>query len=46
LREVYNITKLKIDRNFRAFIDFILLELEVLIVCLIIGGILVYRNRY
>jgi hypothetical protein len=46
LGEVYNITKMKIDRNFRAFIDFILLELEIPIICLIIESILIYRNRY
>jgi hypothetical protein len=46
LGEVYNITKMKINRNFRVFIDFILFELDIPIICLIIGGVSVYRERY
>ena len=33
------------DRNFRAFIDFMSLELEVPIICLVIGGVSVRRDR-
>ena len=36
---------MKIDRNFRAFIDFILLKLEVPIIYLVIRGVSVYRDR-
>lgn len=43
--EVYNITKIKIDRNFSAFIDFISLELEVPTICLVTGGVSVRRDR-
>ncbi len=36
---------MKMDRNFRAFIDFIALELEVPTICLVIGGVSVRRER-
>ena len=43
--KVYNITEIKIDRNFKAFIDFISLELEVPAICLVTGGVSVRRDR-
>lgn len=43
--EVYNITEIKIDRNFTAFIDFMSLELEVPTFCLVTGGVSVRRDR-
>ena len=36
---------MKIDRNFRAFIDFMSLELEVPTICLVTGGVSVRRDR-
>jgi hypothetical protein len=33
------------DRNFRAFIDFMSLELEVPTICLVTGGVSVRRDR-
>ena len=45
MEKVYNITELKIDRNFRAFIDFLSLELEVPTICLVTGGVSVRRDR-
>ena len=43
--EVYNATEIKIDRNFRLFIDFMSLELEVPTVCLVTGGVSGRRDR-
>ena len=43
--EVCNATKIKIDRNSKAFIDFMSLELKVLTICLVIGGVSVRRDR-
>ena len=40
-----NATKMKMDRNFRAFIDFMSLELEVPTICLVTGGVSVRRDR-
>ena len=45
LGEVNNITKMKMDRNSGAFIDFISLELEVPTICLVIGGVSARRDR-
>jgi hypothetical protein len=45
LGEVYKVTEMKMDRNFRAFIDFMSLELEVPTICLVTGGVSVRRDR-
>ena len=45
LREVYNIIIIKIDRNLNVFINLKSLELEVPIVCLVIGCVLGRRDR-
>jgi hypothetical protein len=45
LGEVYNATETKMDRNLRAFIDFMSLELEVPTICLVTGGVSVRRDR-
>ena len=44
LRRVYNTTKTIMDRNIRAFIDFMSLELEVPTICLVTGGVLRRRE--
>jgi hypothetical protein len=44
-RRVYNITKTIIDKNLRAFIDFISLELKVSMIYLVVRSFLEYRER-
>lgn len=36
---------MKIERNFKAFIDFMSPELEVPTICLVTGGVSVHRDR-
>ena len=45
MKEVYNIIKMKISRNFNVFTDFKLFKLEVSIFCLVIEYVLVRRDR-
>ena len=42
---VYNAKETIIDRNLRAFIDFMSLELEIPTICLVTGGVSVRRDR-
>jgi hypothetical protein len=42
---VYNITETIINRNLRAFIDFMSLELEVPTICLVTGGVSGHVNK-
>ena len=43
--EAYNVTKIKIYRNFDIFADFESLEFEVLMICLVIGCVSLRRDR-
>ena len=43
--EVYNATDMKVNRNFRAFIDFMSLELEVSTICLVTRGVSGRRDK-
>jgi hypothetical protein len=45
LGEAYNITKIKIYWNFNIFADLELLEFQVPLICLVIGCVLLYRDR-
>ena len=44
-RGIYNITEMKINRNFKAFADFESLELEVPMICLVTGCVSGRRDR-
>ena len=45
LGEVYNVTETKMNRNFNAFTDFELLELEVPTFCFVTGCVSARRDR-
>jgi hypothetical protein len=45
LGEAYNRRRIKTYRNFVTFANFELLELEVLIICLVIGCVSLHRDR-
>ena len=45
MREAYNITKIKIYRNFDIFADLEPLEFEVPMFCLVIGCVSGHRDR-